>query len=92
MIAAALEDSHELWLEDAAATILGLAHVLEVFTADDLAREMRKPPHPNAPGQAFSAARALGYIAAVGYQQSSTKSRKNGVVRVWTRATERKSA
>ncbi|QCB97151.1 hypothetical protein E5206_09570 [Arthrobacter sp. PAMC25564] len=86
-----LEDSHEDWHEDALATIIGLAAAHEIFSADDLAREMRRPPHPNAPGQAFSAARAAGYITAIGYQQSSTKSRKNGVIRVWRR-TERRSA
>jgi len=91
MIAAVLEDSHEAWLEDAVATIVGLAHVHHTFTADDLAREMRKPPHPNMPGQAFSAARSLGHITTVGYQPSTSKSRKGGVVRVWTRTTERKA-
>jgi len=85
MIAAALEDSHEAWHEDAVATIVALSLAQFIFSADDLAREMRRPPHPNAPGQAFSAARAAGYITAVGYQQSTTKSRKNGVIRTWTR-------
>jgi hypothetical protein len=92
MIAAVLEDSHEAWHEDALATIIGLANAQHLFSADDLAREMRRPPHPNAPGQAFSAARAAGYITAVGYQQSATKSRKNGVIRTWTRQTTSKGA
>lgn len=73
------------WAADAVATIIGLAHSLESFTADDLAKEMRPAPHPNSPGQAFSAARSLGHITAIGYRQSSTPSRKNGVVRVWRR-------
>ena len=85
MKAATLEDSHEQWHEDAVATIIGLAHAHDTFTASDLAREMRPAPHSNAPGQAFSAARAAGHITSVGYQPSTTKSRKNGVVRVWTR-------
>lgn len=80
---AALEDL--VWHEDAIATIAGLALAQHIFTADDLAREMRKPPHDNMPGQAFAAARALKLIRAVGYQTSGTKSRKNGVIRVWTR-------
>jgi hypothetical protein len=92
MKAAALEDSHEAWHEDAVATIIGLAAAQHLFSADDLAREMRRPPHPNAPGQAFAAARSLGYITAVGYQQSTSKSRKNGVIRVWTRQTISKGA
>lgn len=92
MIAAALEtDTHEAWAEDAVATIIGLAHVLPEFDASDLTREMRPAPHPNAPGQAFSKARALGHITAVGYRQSTTPSRKNGVVRVWTRANKEES-
>jgi len=82
---AALEDSHESWHEDAVATIRALAKAHLTFSADDLSREMRKPPHPNAPGQAFSAARTLGLITSVGYQQSTLKSRKKGVIRTWTR-------
>lgn len=87
MKAAALEDND--WLDDAIATIEGIAEAHHIFSADDLAREMRRPPHPNMPGQAFSIARSRGYIRAVGYQQSTTKSRKNGVVRTWTRQTKR---
>jgi len=87
--AMALEDTD--WHEDAVATILGLANKNLMFTADDLVREMRKPPHPNMTGAAFTAARTLGYIRSVGYQQSTTKSRNKGVIRVWTRCTERKS-
>lgn len=92
MIAAALEDSHEQWHEDAVATIIGLAHAHDTFTAADLAREMRPAPHPNAPGQAFSAARSAGHITSIGYQASTAPSRKNGVVRVWTRQTSKGAA
>jgi hypothetical protein len=81
-------DDHDDWLEDAVATIIALAHAQALFSADDLAREMRRPPHPNMPGQAFSAARKHGYIRAVGYQLSTSKSRKNGVIRTWTRNTK----
>ncbi len=89
MKAAVLEDSHEQWHEDAVATIVALAKALDVFSADDLAREMRPAPHPNAPGQAFAAARALGHITSVGYQHSTLKSRKFGVIRTWKRQTKR---
>ena len=85
MKAAALEDSHEEWLEDAAATIDALANALGTFTADDLSREMRRPPHNNLPGLAFSAARNQGLIEAVGYQTSISRTRKNGVLRTWRR-------
>ena len=89
MIAAALEaDTHEAWAEDAAATILGLAHVHPLFTADDLRREMRPAPHDNLYGQAFATARNLGYIEAAGYTTSNSKTRKHGVVRVWRRKVE----
>lgn len=80
-------DDHADWLEDAVATIVGIAAAQRIFSADDLTREMRRPPHPNMPGQAFSKARALGYIEAVGYQTSTSKSRKNGVIRTWRRRT-----
>lgn len=83
--AAVLEDSHESWSEDAIATIVGLSHAYETFTAEDLARELRKPPHPNLAGAAFSAARKQGLIEAAGYTTSNTPSRHHGVVRVWRR-------
>ena len=84
--AAVLEDSS--WGEDALATIIGLAHSLPTFTAQDLTREMRPAPHPNLVGAAFSAARNLGYITAAGYTTSTAPSRHHGVVRVWERKKE----
>jgi len=83
--AAVLEDSHEAWAEEALNIVIGLSHIHHIFTADDLGRNIRKPPHPNLPGQAFSRARSLGLIEAVGFQTSTSKSRKNGVLRVWQR-------
>lgn len=83
MKAAVLEDSHEAWLEDAVATIEGIALAMGEFTADDLVREMRKPPHSNLPGQAFIKAKRLGYIESVSHSTSRTKSRKNGSLRTW---------
>lgn len=85
MKAAVFEDND--WHEDAVATIIGIAAAQHLFSADDLAREMRRPPHSNMPGQAFAAARTLGHIEAVGYQLSTSKSRKNGVIRTWRRKT-----
>lgn len=87
MIAAALEDND--WHEDAVSTIIGLAHAHPEFTADDMRREMRPAPHPNAPGQAFAAARNLGYIEALGDKASASKSRKHGRLRTWTRRTDK---
>jgi len=83
MKAAVLEDND--WPGDALATIIDLAASQQIFSADDLSREIRKPPHPNMAGQAFSTARSLGFIEAVGYQTSTNKTRKNGVLRTWRR-------
>jgi hypothetical protein len=82
----ALEDMS--WSEDAVATIIGLSQAQDTFTADDLAREMRKAPHPNMVGAAFSTARVQGLIETAGYTTSNTPSRHHGVVRVWRRKTE----
>jgi hypothetical protein len=79
----ALEDTD--WLHDAVATIVGISLVQQLFTAEDLAREMRKPPNDKMPGQAFAAARNAGHIEGVGYTTSSSKTRKHGVTRVWRR-------
>jgi hypothetical protein len=86
MQAAVLEDSS--WPEDAVATIIALSHSQSLVTADDLAREMRKPPHPNQVGAAFSAARSQGLIEAAGYTTSNTPSRHHGVIRTWRRKAE----
>lgn len=80
---AALEDND--WPGDAIATIIDLADSQEVVTADDLHRELRRPPVANWAGVAFSTARNLGYIEPVGYQTSTTPSRKHGVLRQWRR-------
>jgi hypothetical protein len=77
------------WKDDAVAAIINLSHAQLIFSADDLVREIRKPPHPNMVGAAFSAARAGGYIRAVGFQTSTTKSRNRGVIRSWTRCTKK---
>ena len=83
MRAAALEDT--AWSEDAVATIIALSQAYGVIVADDLRKEMRPAPHPNAIGAAFSAARSQGFIEAAGYTTSNTPSRHHGVIRVWRR-------
>lgn len=88
MTQAAVLDDRDDWLEDAVAAIHALAHAHGTFSADDLAREMRTPPHPNLPGIAFSMARARGYITTVGYHSSATPSRNGGVQRVWAAVKE----
>lgn len=87
MKAAALEDSHEQWHEDAVAALVGLSLDMEEFTADDLRREMRPAPHQNAPGMAFAAARNLGLIESTSSTVSKSKSRKNGSLKTWRRKT-----
>jgi len=86
MISAALEDLD--WHEDAVSTILALADAYSLITADDLRMEMRPAPHPNHYGDAFTAARAHGYIEPVGYQTSTAPSRHRGVLRTWRLRTE----
>ena len=54
MIAAALEDSHADWLEDAVATNHALAHAQSTLSADDLTRELRQPPQSNLPAIPFT--------------------------------------
>lgn len=88
MIAAALEDSHADWLEDAVATIHALAHAQETITADDVRQELRTPPHPNLPGIAFTTAKRLGYIEAVAHSTSTARSRKHGSLRTWAAVKE----
>ena len=71
------------WVEDAIATIIGIAAAQPSFTAEDVRREMRPAPSDKMPGQAFSAARAAGHIQHIGYRRSTDRTRKNGVVSIW---------
>ena len=90
--AAVLEDTHDSWITDAVATLIGLAHVNEFITADDLRREMRPAPHPNLAGIAFTTAKREGHIEAVSYQTSTSYTRKHGVLRTWRRKQEERAA
>lgn len=78
----------ESWAEDAVATIIALSHAHELITAEDLNREIRKPPHPNNIGAAFLAAKSAGFIEPAGYTTSNTPSRHHGVIRQWRRKVE----
>lgn len=86
--AAVLDDWDEAWKDDAVATIIALSHAHDRFTSDDLRREMRPPNRPSQYGAAFQHAQAAGLIEAVGYGQSSVKTRNHGTRRVWTRKKE----
>lgn len=81
--AAALEESHEEWRADALATIISLARKQSVVTADDLNRELRRPPHCNMIGAAFRAAKNAGYIEVDGFAVSASRSRRQGILREW---------
>ncbi|AXH44417.1 hypothetical protein PP356_gp37 [Arthrobacter phage MargaretKali] len=87
MRAAALEQSKEAWLEDAVATIVGLAEKQETFTADDLRKHMAEPDDSHWPGTAFMRARNLGLIEGVDglYVKSTTPSRNRSALKLWTK-------
>ncbi|MDQ5862737.1 MAG: hypothetical protein M3536_10800, partial [Actinomycetota bacterium] len=81
--AMALDDYDADWSADALATIISLARTRHTFSADDLNRELRKPPHCNMIGAAFRAAKSAGYIEQGSFTTSSTKSRRQGTLREW---------
>lgn len=87
MRAMAFEQDKDVWLEDAVATIIGIAEKQETFTADDLRREMREPDDSHWPGTAFTKARSLGYIEGVDgrYVTSTTPSRNHSALKLWTK-------
>ena len=87
----AFEQDKDEWLEDAVATIVGLANSQETFSADDLRREMREPDEPSWPGRAIIAAKKAGHIEPVGYQTSHAAARKYGATRVWKKKEEARS-
>lgn len=83
MIAAALEESRELWLADAVAAIHSIANERGFVDADDLRREVRPPAHANWSGLAFNMAQSRGYITSHGRKPSTFKSRKSARIDVW---------
>ena len=83
--AMALEESKAEWFEDAVATIVGLAQAQPIVTADDLARELRKPPVSNWVGLAFGKAARAGHIEWIRYVRSNNKTRRGGSVSEWRR-------
>ena len=81
---AALEDLS--WHSDAADMIAAYAASGLTFSAEDLRKALRKPPQPNDIGAAFRAARVKGIITATGFRESTTPSRRGGVIRTWVAA------
>ena len=82
---AVLDDTSE-WIADAVNMIRAYAASGLSFTAEDIRRSMRTPPHDNNMGAAFRTARTLGLITTVGYKESSEPSRKGGLIRVWSKS------
>lgn len=88
MRAMAFEQDKDAWIDDAVATIIGIAEVQSQFSADDLAREMRVPDSSKWPGAAFTKARSEGYIEAVEgdlFKKSSRPSRHHSAIKLWTK-------
>jgi adenosine/AMP kinase len=79
----ALEEIKAEWMEDAIATISGIARHQAEFTADDLRREMREAASPHWYGGAFAEAKRQGIIAAIGNKASTTKTRNYGRHQIW---------
>ena len=83
---AALEDLD--WNQDALNWLEAYAWSGLDFTADDLRKSFRPPPHGNMTGAAFQTARKLGIIRPVGFTESNTPSRRHSVIRVWRGVTQ----
>jgi hypothetical protein len=71
------------WPTDVQNLIAAFAKSGIEFSADDLRKSIRPAPHDNLWGAAFSAARRRGIITCAGYRESTTPSRRHGVVRLW---------
>ena len=85
MQAAVLDDFDSTWKDDAIATIIGISHAQETFSADDLAACMRKPNQPAQVGAAFRSAQAQGLIESTESQKSTSKTRNHGRNLRWRR-------
>jgi hypothetical protein len=83
---AVLED--ETWKDDAANMIAAYAASGLPFSSDDLRKSLREPPNPNMWGTAFRAACNRGIITSTGTRESTTPSRKGGLIRVWSAPTK----
>lgn len=82
-MALSLDDKAE-WFELANTELDKLIATKHLFSADDLRDKLPEPGHPNWFGSVFLAASAKNRIKQMGFQLSRSKSRRGGVVRVWT--------
>jgi hypothetical protein len=92
MRAMALDEYDEFWKDDCIATIIALSLAKESFSSDDVRRELRPPNRSSQIGAAFRSAQSQGLIEAVGYEVSTTATRRNGRHLTWRRKTERGEA
>ena len=72
------------WPTDALNMLTAYAASGLTFSSDDLRQSMRPAPSPAQVGTAFREAHRLGIIRPTGYKESSTPSRRHGVIRTWT--------
>lgn len=81
----ALEEDRAEWLADARLAILRLSITEREFTADSLRKVLRPAPSKYWPGLAFTSAKRAGIIEPLGYQTSTSKTRRHGALRTWRR-------
>lgn len=77
-------DTRDEWFAAANAALDDLIASKHLFSADDLRDKLPAPGHANWWGALFSGAKESNRIKAMGFQLSKSKSRRGGVVRVWT--------
>lgn len=79
-------DQREEWFELAHAALDAVLAEGRQFTTDDLRDKVPAPGHPNWWGTFFAAARESERIKSIGFQLSKSRSRKGGILRIWTAA------
>jgi len=71
------------WVDEALEYVAVFAALDVPFSADDLRRVVRTPPHPNAVGTVFKIAHRRGWITPTNYIPSTNPSRRGGALRQW---------
>ncbi|GAA1337327.1 hypothetical protein [Arthrobacter roseus] len=79
----AVLDDRDEWHQDALRWIETYALSGLTFTVEDVRAALRPAPSGSCYGNAFQAARKAGVITCAGYRESTTPSRKSGIIRVW---------
>lgn len=76
-------DGRDEWFDAARDALDTLIETRHLFSADDMRPLVPEPGHPSWWGALFAGAREAGRIKPMGFMLSRSKSRKNGVIRVW---------